>query len=113
MVINWNTGAVLAYELKKAESFWQRFLGLMPYKELPAGEGMLLSPCQSVHTFFMRFAIDVIYLDTDKRIVEAYPNVKPWRVLPFNRRSRSVLELAPGTLLKTHTDVGHHLNFSA
>lgn len=113
MVINSDTGDVLAYGLKKADTFWSRFLGLMPCKRLPEGEGMLLTPCQSVHTFFMHFAIDVLYLDLDKQVVAVFPNVAPWRVLPFKRRCRYVLEVPAGTLQGSHTDIGHHLKITA
>jgi uncharacterized membrane protein (UPF0127 family) len=113
MIINSDTGAVLAHGLKKADTFWSRFLGLMPYKHLPKGEGLLISPCQSVHTFFMHFAIDVLYLDSDRCVLAIFPSVKPWRVLPLKLRCRYVLEVPPGTLRSSHTDVGHCLKITA
>ncbi|HLO94144.1 MAG TPA: DUF192 domain-containing protein, partial [Burkholderiaceae bacterium] len=53
-----------------ARSFWQRLGGLLVRPRLGAGEGLLLKPCNSVHTCFMRYAIDVIYLDREGRVLK-------------------------------------------
>jgi uncharacterized membrane protein (UPF0127 family) len=78
-----------------AESFGLRLRGLLGRSSLPAGEGMLIRRESSVHTFFMRFAIDVVFLDADGRVLRVDANVGPWR-LKACRRARSVLELAAG-----------------
>jgi uncharacterized protein len=77
-----------------AESFSARLRGLLGRSSLPAGEGMLIRS-ESVHTFFMRFAIDVVFLDDDHRVLRVDANVGPWR-LKACRGARSVLELAAG-----------------
>jgi len=78
-----------------AESFAARLCGLLGRRGLPAGEGMLIRRESSVHTFFMRFAIDVVFLDEHDRVLRIDPDVGPWR-LKACRRARSVLELAAG-----------------
>jgi len=78
-----------------AESFAARLCRLLGRRGLPAGEGMLIRRESSVHTFFMRFAIDVVFLDEDDRVLRIDPDVGPWR-LKACRRARSVLELAAG-----------------
>jgi uncharacterized membrane protein (UPF0127 family) len=78
-----------------AESFAARLRGLLGRRALPAREGMLIRRESSVHTFFMRFAIDVVFLDADERVLRIDPDVGPWR-LKACRGARSVLELAAG-----------------
>jgi uncharacterized protein len=78
-----------------AESFAARLRGLLGRRALPAREGILIRRESSVHTFFMRFAIDVVFLDADERVLRVDANVGPWR-LKACRGARSVLELAAG-----------------
>jgi uncharacterized membrane protein (UPF0127 family) len=78
-----------------ADSFATRLRGLLGRRSLPAGEGMLIRRESSVHTFFMRFAIDVVFLDAEGRVLRVDENVGPWR-LKACRGARSVLELAAG-----------------
>ncbi len=69
--------------------------GLLGRKELPSGEGILLRPAGSVHTFFMRFPIDVVFLDRELRVVAIAPDVPAWRARGA-RGAKIVLELAAG-----------------
>jgi hypothetical protein len=70
-----------------------RFNGLMFRKRLNKSCGLLLEPCNQVHTFNMRFAIDVITMDKDNMVLEIFNAVKPWRVKPMVKGGRKVLEL--------------------
>lgn len=77
-----------------ADSFWGRFMGLMGKSSLEFGSGLLIRSCNSIHTFFMRFAIDAVYLDAEFKVVKVRRAMKPWRVdLPVAKASM-VLELA-------------------
>ena len=78
-----------------AGSFAARFRGLMGAADLPAGEGMLFPGTSSVHTHFMRFRIDVVFLDDERRIAAISPSLQPWRMASA-KGARSVLELAAG-----------------
>ena len=78
-----------------ATSFASRLRGLMGVAELPAGSGLLLPRTRSVHTHFMRFPIDVVFLDDERRIVAIRPALRPWRMASA-KGARSVLELAAG-----------------
>ena len=69
--------------------------GLLGRKELPSGEGILLKPSGSIHTFFMRFPIDVVFLDRELRVVAIAPDVPPWRMRGA-RGAKAVVELAAG-----------------
>ena len=76
-------------------TFWQRARGLIGHAPLAGGEGLLIAPCSSVHTFFMSFPIDVVYISTDLRVMKIVPRLRPWR-FSAARGSRYVLELAAG-----------------
>jgi len=78
-----------------ADSFVRRLRGLLGRRRLARGEGLLISPSSSIHTCFMRFPIDAVFLDRGFRVVQVSPNVRPWR-LAGARRARLVLELAAG-----------------
>ena len=78
-----------------AKSFAARFRGLMGAAALPAGQGVLFPRTSSVHTHFMRFPIDVVFLDDERRIVAIRPTLRPWRMASA-KGARSVLELAAG-----------------
>jgi uncharacterized protein len=72
-----------------------RLRGLLGRDQLPAGEGLLLKPAPSVHTCFMRFPIDVVFLDACMRVLSIAPKVEPWK-FAGRRGTRAVLELAAG-----------------
>jgi uncharacterized membrane protein (UPF0127 family) len=78
-----------------ADSFVPRLRGLLGRRRLDRGEGLLISPSSSIHTCFMRFPIDAVFLDRGFRVVHVSPNVRPWK-LAGSRRARLVLELAAG-----------------
>ena len=107
-VTNKSKGVIVIPRAKVAASMRSRFRGLLGMASLPAGEGLWLTPCHSVHTFFMRFPIDVLFLD-DQGIVLSRATLKPWRVSRWERRAAGVLEMAAGTLERTRTDVGDQL----
>ena len=74
---------------------------------LPAGTGLVIDPCSSIHTFWMRFPIDVLYVDRDGTVLRADHAMKPWRFGPLIvRNGRYVIELPAGTIEKTQTVKG-------
>src|SRR5512141_326403 len=88
-------GRVVLERCAVADGFLTRLRGLLGRRGLEAGEGLLLSPSSSVHTVFMRFPIDVVFLDRGLRVLGVVPNLRPWR-LAGRRGARHVLELAAG-----------------
>lgn len=84
--------------LELASSHWQRLKGLMFRRRISACKGMLLSPCSGVHTFWMRFPIDVLALDSDYRVIGLDDWVFPWRISfrSLTLRTRHVIELSAG-----------------
>lgn len=67
------------YKIIKADTFWKRAIGLMGRKDMPDNEGLLLSPCRSIHTFFMRFPIDLVWMDRDENILRIDKSVGAWQ----------------------------------
>jgi hypothetical protein len=106
--LNRTRNAYLATHVRVAATHWSRFRGLMATDaaRFPAGDGLWITPCRGVHTFAMRFPIDVIYLSGDKVVVHMEENLKPWRVAPVRMRAASVLELPGSTLNASRTEVG-------
>lgn len=108
-VMNVTRGAVLATEARLAANPWTRFVGLMGRAGLSPGEGLHIVPCMSVQTHFMRFPLDILYLDREHRVVKAIPAMRPWRSSWGGRAAHSVLELPAGTIAATVTAVGDQL----
>ena len=98
---NLTRGAVVAARVELADDYESRSRGLLGRDLLPPGEALWIGPCpcgEMIHTFFMRFAIDVIFLDKNRRVVRVIERLKPWRLTAWVLRARSVLELPAGTL---------------
>jgi uncharacterized membrane protein (UPF0127 family) len=99
-------GTVVAERCAVASTFLTRFRGLMWRRELPAGEGLCIQNCGSVHMFFMRFALDVAFVDADGRILHICHTIRPWRISRVVFGSKAALELPAGTLRKLGIDRG-------
>jgi uncharacterized membrane protein (UPF0127 family) len=103
----WNcrTGQPVATRLVAAFDSTARRHGLLGRSGLMDGEGLVLAPCSSVHTAFMRFPIDVAFLDRHGRVLRVAADVAPWRIR-FRWRAFAVVELAAGALARTGTKAG-------
>jgi uncharacterized protein len=88
-------GVVVCEECLVAATPFARMRGLLGRRSLPSGSGILLRPAASVHTFFMRFAIDVVFLDGEGRVAKVVRGLRPWRFAGA-RGARDVLELPAG-----------------
>lgn len=97
---------ILANKCEMAATFFSRFKGLQLRKDLPEGGGLLIAPCNSIHMFFMRFAIDAVFIDINNKIVYIEKGIKPWRVSKIVKNARSVLELPSGTVSATGSEPG-------
>ena len=92
-----------------ADSVGRRMRGLLGRRELPVGEGLLLQPAPSVHMFFMRFPIDVVFLDRELRVVDVRSNLRPWRTAS-KRGARAALELPAGEAGRRGVQAGDQLD---
>jgi uncharacterized membrane protein (UPF0127 family) len=102
---------VVVEHLMLALGPFSRLRGLLGRPPLEPGEGMLLRPCRQVHTFFMSFAIDVVFLDRDGVVVALVPDLLPWRASRLVSGAYCVLELSPGEVRRTGTALGDRLCF--
>ncbi|HTE83968.1 MAG TPA: DUF192 domain-containing protein [Dehalococcoidia bacterium] len=107
--VNSTRDTALATAGWQAGNPWTRMVGLLGRAGLAPGEGLHISPCKSIHTLFMRFPIDVLYLDRARRVVKAVPAMRPWRYSWGSRGSYSVLELPAGTIEATGTAAGDQI----
>jgi uncharacterized protein len=112
-IVNATRESSLASNAERATSFLARGRGLMMRQEFPDGSGMVIDPCSSIHMFFMRFPIDVLYLDRDDKVVRVQEGIKPWRVGPLRTKgAKYVIELPAGTVAKSRTSAGDQIVFS-
>jgi uncharacterized membrane protein (UPF0127 family) len=101
---------VIAERVQLASDPWSRFWGLMGRPELPAGHGILITPCSSIHMFFMRFPIDVLFLDRDDVVVKVVHSIKPWRTA-LGGGGKKALELPAGTAAEAGIAIGDQISF--
>ncbi len=108
-LVNRTLDRVVCQRLELARNVWSRTRGLLGRAPLAEGEGLLIEPCQSVHMFFMRYAIDVVFLDREYRVVALRPGLRPWRVTRYYRDAHSALELPAGAAAKVGLEPGQQL----
>lgn len=104
-----DTHQVLIETLEIADTIWTRFWGLMFRKAAPPSYGLLIQPCRSIHTMWMRMPIDVYFLSQDKKVLGLRTNLRPWRIAFAPRGTTSVLETPAGqTQLTIATKLSIH-----
>jgi uncharacterized membrane protein (UPF0127 family) len=111
-VIN-NSGRVLVGNLTVADSIFSRMKGLLGKKELSQGEGLWIRPCKGVHTFGMKFAIDVIILNRQQCVIAIKHELKPNRMTTIYPGAATVLELPVASARDAQLSVGDVINFVA
>lgn len=96
IVRNLTRGLVLGDRIRRADTFRLRLMGLMFRPRLEPGEGLWLEPCRQVHTHFMRFPLDLVFMDPEGRVLRVLRAFPPWRVSPLVAGARAVLEIPAG-----------------
>ena len=104
-------GRVVCERCLVADGPLTRMRGLLGRSQLGAGEGLLLKPAGSVHTFFMRFPIDVVFIDRDGNVTRVVPGLRPWRAAG-SRGARAVLELPEGACARAEIVPGSRLRLA-
>ncbi|MGH2443884.1 MAG: DUF192 domain-containing protein [Chloroflexota bacterium] len=112
-VLNTSRNAVLAERSGRASTFLTRGAGLTLRKSLPESGGLIIEPCASVGTFLMRFRIDVLFVSDEGEVMHLVHAMPPWRASKYVRKSHLVIELPAGTLEKTGTETGDHIEISS
>ncbi|OGS00680.1 MAG: hypothetical protein A2V88_07305 [Elusimicrobia bacterium RBG_16_66_12] len=98
VAFNVTRNASVATKVEKADTTASRNKGLLGRESLAADEGLWITPCPMIHTFFMKFPIDVIFLKRDLTVARVIEGLKPWRLSPWVFSAHSVLELQGGML---------------
>jgi uncharacterized membrane protein (UPF0127 family) len=106
---NRTRATTVATQLTIADTSVTRLLGLAGRRRLDAGCGLLIRPSSGIHTFGMRFAIDVIALSRSLQVVKLWPRLPPCRITGISWKVHSVLELAAGEISRCRTEVGDQL----
>lgn len=101
-------GEVLLHSVWRADTWWLRLRGLLGRAPLQSGQGLLIEPCNSVHTFAMGYALDLLFLDRDGHVLEWRERVRPWRGAAC-LRAHATLELAAGSLQALQPTRGERL----
>lgn len=112
VVVRKEDGTVVCARCVVADSIWLRMKGLLGRASLPEEEGILLEPAGSIHMFFMRFAIDAVFLDRDLNVLKVAAGLKPWR-MSSKRGSKIVLELPAGQCARAGVREGDRLVLDA
>jgi hypothetical protein len=108
----WNQtrSTLLGADVDVADTSAKRRTGLLRLDHLAQGHGLLIVPCEAIHTFGMKFPIDVVFIDGKKNVVKLRPGMGRWRIA-FSFWANSVLELAAGSIQAARTEVGDQLAF--
>lgn len=107
-ITNLTRNTVLGDSIESADTSAKRRVGLLKHERLEPGDGLWIVPCESVHTFFMKFPIDLVYLGKDRKVRKVRHAVKPWR-LSACLSAYSILELPAGAAERTGTRAGDEL----
>ncbi len=103
--------SLLADKAWEAKTIRARMKGLLGRDELEAGQGLLIRPCTSIHSFFMRFVFDAAFIDKTGRVLHVIHSMKKWRMSKYVARAAGVVELPAGVLKDSQTQVGDNLKF--
>ena len=109
-LINKTKNTLLAKDIVIANTPFKRMKGLLGKKEFREGQALILKPCNSIHTFFLRFAIDVLFVDKENKIIEAISCLKPFRLTRIYWVSALAIELPAGIILSRQTQAGDTLS---
>ncbi len=110
-VRNTERGTLLASRARLASSYTARFFGLMGRKGVEDGGGILLTKTASIHSFFMRFRFDAVFIDRENRVVKVVPAMRQWWLAFGGRGAKDVIELPAGVAERTGTQAGDLLSF--
>jgi uncharacterized membrane protein (UPF0127 family) len=112
-ILNLTRHTRIAANVEIADSVFRRFKGLMFRPALLQDSGLWLSPCKGIHSCFMEFQFDAVFLDEHLRVLHVIKAMKPWRICGFVKGAKSVLELPEGCITRSQTEVGDQLEWQA
>ena len=111
-IINKTRNTTIATKVCLADTFFKRVKGLIGRKEFFQNEALIIRPCNSVHTFFMSFPIDLLFVDSNNRVVKAISDMQPFRISALYFKAILTVELPAGTIVNTATRSGDILQIA-
>jgi uncharacterized protein len=108
-VVNTTRNTCVAQDVRMANNFFSRLKGLMFSPGLPENTGLWLVPSADIHSCFMRFTFDAIFVNKQLEVLHLHPEMKPWRISKIVRGGHAVLELPAGTISRSQTQIGDQL----
>jgi uncharacterized membrane protein (UPF0127 family) len=109
-LINRSKNQTIATTVEQARGPWQRLRGLIGRSDLAPETAFYIPGCTTIHTCFMRFPIDAVFVSKNLEVTSLYRNLKPWRMTKVQWGARSVIELAAGTINKMAIEIGDQLH---
>ncbi|MDD3374203.1 MAG: DUF192 domain-containing protein [Candidatus Omnitrophica bacterium] len=105
-ILNLTEKTIVAVKAKEAKSFLARLKGLLGKKFFGPEDALVIDGCQAIHMFFMKFSIDVLFIDQKNKVVGLVQNIKPFCISPFFFRARQAIELPAGSIEKSSVHIG-------
>ena len=105
-IFNQTQNIVLAEKAVLADTVASRFIGLLRHTVLPVGEGLVITQCHSIHMFFMKFAIDVVFVNRKRIVVGLVKDIQPFQMSWYYWRADCAIELPAGQIERTKTALG-------
>ena len=110
-IINKTRNRLIAENGRFADTVISRLVGLLNQSSISPGEALVITECRSIHMLFMRFSIDVIFVDRKNKVVGVVHQIQPFRMSPYFFRANKAIEISPGIINKTQTIVGDEIEF--
>jgi uncharacterized membrane protein (UPF0127 family) len=110
-IFNQTQRFILADNARMADTFLLRLVGLLNRAQITLGEALVIMPCQQIHMFFMRFPIDVVFVDKSNLVVGLVENIQPFAMSPMFKHSQRAIELPMGTIAQSRTCLGDVVQF--
>jgi len=113
MILNLTRNTTIASHIEIAQNPWDRMKGLLGRRHFSQGEALIITHCQSIHMFFMKFPIDVIFCDRQHRVVGLCNDIKPFSLSPIFFKASYAIELPSGNIAASKTQIADQIQLSA
>ena len=109
MIVNLTRNTTIASHIEIAQNLWARMKGLLGARNLPPHNALIITHCRSIHMFFMKFSIDVIFCDRRNKVVGLCGELKPFCLSPVFFNASYAIELPPGSIAASKTQIGDQI----
>lgn len=110
MIVNLTRDTVIASRIEIAQNPWGRMKGLLGRRDFPSQEALIITHCRSIHMFFMKFPIDVIFCDRQNKVIGLCERLKPFCLSPIFFKASYAIELPSGSIAASKTQTGDQVD---